>query len=101
MTRVQFLGARLERKIIQMVEQTAKEERVDKTQALKELLLLGRKQYLINKHIELYRRGLCSVDKAAEEVGITMVEMMQEVVKAGLKSTETIEEYKKGLALLQ
>lgn len=97
MTNVQFLGARLENDIIKMIEETAKEERVDKTRALKELVLLGRKQYLINKYVELYRRGLCSVDKAAEGIGITISEMMQEIVKVGLKSSETIEEYKKGL----
>ena len=100
MSEVEFLGARLEKKIIKMVEKTAEEERVDKTKALKELILLGRKQLLLNKYIEYYRKGLCSLDKAAQEVGITVAEMMHEAVKAGIQSTETREEYRKGLKLL-
>ena len=100
MAEVEFLGARLEKEIIEMVEETAKEEHVDKTKALKELIQLGRKQFLIHKYMELYRLGRCSIDKAAQAVGITVHEMMQEAVKLGIKSTQTIEEYKNGLRLL-
>lgn len=100
MSEVEFLGARLEKDIIKMVEETAKEERVDKTKALKDLILLGRKLFLINRYLQLYREGLCSVDKAADSCGITVCEMMKEAAKEGIKSTETIEEYKTGLKLL-
>ena len=84
-----------------MVEETAREEHVDKTKALKDLIMLGRKQFLLNKYLDLYRKGRCSLDKAAEKVGITVSEMMKEVVTEGIKSTETIEEYRKGLELLK
>lgn len=100
MTEVEYIGARLEEEIVQMVEDTATEEHIDKTKALKELILLGRKQFLLNKYLEFYRKGQCSLDKAAEEVGITVNEMMEETIKAGIFSIETVEEYKKGLALL-
>lgn len=100
MSEVEFLGARLEKDIINMVEQTAKEGHVDKTKALKELVILGRKQYLLQKQLEEYRKGKCSIDKAAQIVGITIPEMMQEAVKEGIKSSETIEEYREGLKLL-
>ena len=36
MAEAEFLGARLDKDTIRMVEDTAKEERVDKTKALKE-----------------------------------------------------------------
>ena len=100
MSEAEFFGARLEREIARMVEDTAKEERVDKTKALKELIVLGRRQFLLGKHLELYRMGKCSIDKAAEKTGITVAEMMEEAAKAGIKSSETMEEYKKGLRLL-
>ena len=45
MAEVEFLGARLEKDILTMVEETAKEEHVDKTKALKDLIILGRKQF--------------------------------------------------------
>jgi len=101
MAKVEFLGARLEREILGMVEETAKEEHVDKTKALKDLIIRGRKQILLDRYLELYRKGRCSIDKAAEKVGITVIEMMKEAVAEGIKSTETIEEYRAGLKLLE
>ncbi|MBI2106940.1 hypothetical protein HYT57_03065 [Candidatus Woesearchaeota archaeon] len=101
MTKVEFLGARLEQDILRMVEETAKEEHVDKTKALKDLIILGRKQLLLNKYLSLYRNGRCSLDKAAEKSGITVSEMMNEAAADGIKSTETIEEYRAGLKLLE
>lgn len=100
MSEAQYLGARLGEDIIKMVEETAEEEHVDKTKALKDLIILGRRQFLVGKYLQQYREGKCSLDKAAEEVGITVTEMMQEAAKAGITSTETIEEYRKGLVLL-
>ena len=101
MAEVKFLGARLEMDILAMVEETAKEEHVDKTKALKDLIILGRKQFLIKKYVNLYRDGGCSIDKAAERCKITVSEMMKEASKEGIKSSETIEEYRNGLELLK
>lgn len=49
---------------------------------------------------ELYQQGKCSLDKAAKMVGLTIHEMMEEAVKAGIQSEQTIEEYKRGILLL-
>ena len=100
MTEAEFLGARLDREIVMMVEETAAEEHVDKTKALKELITLGRKQYLLQKYMDWYRDGKCSLDKVAENVGITVAEAMQEAAKAGIRSEETVEEYRRGVQLL-
>jgi predicted HTH domain antitoxin len=101
MSGAEFFGARLERDIIKMIENTAEEERVDKTKALKELVILGRKHFLTRKFLEMYRTGKCSIDKAAESTGITISEMMDEAAKAGIKSSETVEDYRTGLELLR
>ncbi len=100
MSEIEFLGARMEKEIIEMVEETAEEEQVDKTKALKELIILGRKKYLLEKYLRLYGEGKCSLDKAAKMAELTVHEMMEEAAKAGLGSQETIEEYKRGLELL-
>jgi len=100
MSEIEFLGARLEKEIVKMVEDTANEEYSDKTKALKDLIILGRKQFLLKKCLEQYRNGECSIDKCAEIVGITVNEMMREAVSSGIRSDETIEEYRNGLKLL-
>lgn len=101
MTKAVYLGARLDDTIVRMVELTAQEEHLDKTSALKELIIIGRRQFLIDKHLNDYRLGRCSLDKAASLVGITISEMMQEAAKVGIRSTETIEEFRRGLKLLK
>ncbi len=100
MSEVEFVGARMEREIVHMIEETAEEEHIDKTKALKQLVILGRKEYLLQKYLQMYREGRCSLDKAAEEVGITIWEMMKEASNAGIQSNETIDEYKEGLKYL-
>ncbi len=100
MSEIEFVGARMEKEIVHMIEETAEEEQVDKTKALKQLVILGRKEYLLQKYLQLYREGRCSLDKAAEEIGITMWEMMKEATNAGIQSNQTIDEYKEGLKYL-
>ena len=46
------------------------------------------------------REGLISVDKAAKLVGITVSEMMKAIALHGIKSEETLEEYRRGVKLL-
>lgn len=55
---------------------------------------------ILKKAITLLSEGKYSIDKAAELVGITVSEMMDEAVKSGIQSSETIEEYRKGAELL-
>jgi len=65
------------------------------------LIILGRKQFLIKRYLDMYKHEQCSIDKAAQACRITVNEMMKEAMKEGIKSSETMEEYKKGLELLK
>ncbi|HLC20000.1 MAG TPA: hypothetical protein VJK72_03700 [Candidatus Nanoarchaeia archaeon] len=100
MSEAKFLGVRLERDFFKMVEETADDEHTDRTTALKQLIELGRKEFLLRKYLELYRTGRCSIDKAAKAVGITLPEMMKKAADEGITSSETLEEYREGLKRL-
>lgn len=100
MTKAKFIGARIEPEFAKMIDETAEEEKVDKSTALKELIKHGRQKLLENRAIELYRNGRISVDKAAEMLSMTVSETMKLFAAAGLKSEETFEEYSSGLRLL-
>ncbi len=95
-----FLGARVEQDIYGIVEEVASEEHVDKTTALKLLVEAGWKEMKLEKALTLYRNGSVSIDAAAKIAGITVNNMMQLAVAYGIKSEETIEDYKMGLKLL-
>lgn len=100
MSEAKFIGARIAPEIAKMIDETAKEEKVDKSTALKELIQFGRQKLLEKRAIELYRDGKISVDKAADMLSVTVNEVMKLFSDAGIKSEETLEEYSAGLKLL-
>lgn len=100
MTNKKFLGVRVEPQIYEIVDRIADEEKVDKTKALKMLVFAGWKGIRLEKALENYRKGIISLDKAAEMAGITLNEMMQYAAASGLKSSETIQEFREGLKIL-
>lgn len=95
-----FLGARMEPEIIKIVDKVSEENRVDRTSAIKLLVTAGWKELSLRKALELYREGKASVDKAAKIAGLTVSEMMEEIAVNGIKSEETIEEYRRGIKVL-
>ncbi|MBI4146650.1 UPF0175 family protein, partial [Candidatus Woesearchaeota archaeon] len=97
MAEAKFVGVRLAPDILKLVEQTAKEEYLDKSGALRELIVAGREKKLEQRVLEFYRMGRISADRAAEIAGITLTEMMSLISQAGLKSEETFAEYQEGL----
>lgn len=100
MVKTKFLGARIEPELYEMIDKTAEEEKVDKTQAIKILILTGWKGLKLEKALEKYRKGIISIDKAAELAKLTVHEMMQEAAARGIKSSETIDEFRRGLKYL-
>lgn len=60
----------------------------------------GWRELRLEKALELYRNGKASVDKTAKIAGLTVSEMMEEIAASGIKSEETIEEYKQGIKTL-
>lgn len=54
----------------------------------------------LDKALQLYQEGRISVDKAAKIAGLTVSEMMDEISAYGIKSDETIEEYREGVKIL-
>ncbi len=95
-----FLGARIEPEILSLVDKTAEENKTDRTNAIKILISAGWKGLNLEKALQLYKDGKISIDKAAKTAGLTINEIMNEITAKGIRSEETIEEYKEGIRLL-
>jgi len=95
-----FLGARMETEILEIVDKVSEEKKIDRTSAIKVLVRAGWKELTLEKALELYRNGKVSIDKAAKIAGITVSEMMDKIAEHGIKSDETIEEYREGIKML-
>ena len=100
MTKTKFVGLRMEENIYEMVDDIATHENLDKSSALKILIKEGWKGMKLKKALDLYAQGLVSVDKAAKMAKLTISEMMNQIAKNGIKSEETLEEYREGVHLL-
>ena len=100
MHKTKFFGARIEEEIYDLINKIAEEENLDKTSAIKILIKEGWKGLRLKKALNQYEKGLISVDKAADLAGFTVNEIMKIIASYGIKSEETIEEYRKGVQKL-
>ncbi len=95
-----FVGARMEPEIIDIVNRVSEENKIDRTSAIKILVYAGWKELRLEKALALYKEGQISVDKAAKIAELTVSEMMEVIAAHGIKSDETIEEYRRGVKVL-
>lgn len=100
MHKTKFLGARIEKEIYEIINKVSQEEDLDKSSTIKMLIKEGWKGLKLKKVLNQYEQGLISVDKAAKLCGITINGMMKEIASHGIKSEETLEEYRKGVKIL-
>ena len=100
MNKTRFFGARMEKEVYDMIDKVSQEENLDKTAATKLLIEQGWNEFRLKKALNQYQEGLVSVDRAAKIAGLTVSEMMREISNKGIKSEETLEEYRKGIRIL-
>ncbi len=93
----EVVSVRLEEEILKYAEQKAKEEKIPKSAALRKLLALGLEYDKLKKAIELYRDKKVSLGKAAEIANMPVTQMMDWVVRFGVKGNVALEDYKAGL----
>lgn len=89
---------RLPRKVVKELDDKAKSEKTDRTTILRKLLEEGLKNSKKDEAIQLYKENRISLSEAARRAGLYVGEMMEELVRKGVKSTMTVEDYKKSLA---
>ncbi len=99
--KTELISARLPREAMVAIEERAADEKIDKTTALKQLLLLGSKQWRLEKAVKLYQLGKISTGKAAKVAGVSLWEMMDELKRRNIPSSLTKNEYLQGLKNLE
>lgn len=80
---------RIPARLIELAELRAREEYVDKTTALKQLLYWGAEDYVL----ELLHKGRISTGKAAELLGKTVYEIQEKLRERGITAGATLEQY--------
>ena len=80
---------RIPARLIELAEFRGREEYVDKTTALKQLLYYGAEDYVL----DLLSRGKISMGKAAELLEKTVFEIQQKALEKGIEIGATISQY--------
>ncbi len=89
---------RLPENVVKALDERAKEEKTDRTNALRKLLEEAIKVWKVEQAANLYKKGNVSLSVAAKMAELSVGEMMDELVKRGVKSDLTVEGYKESLA---
>ncbi len=87
------ISARFAKDEIAVIEERARDEKTDKTTALRRIFDLGAKQYKLEKAVKQYSESKVSMGRAAELAGISIWEMMDELKQRNVSNPLTKEDY--------
>lgn len=96
----EVISARLSKDRIELIEEMAREERVDKSTILDRALERYTKEWKLQKATESYREGLVTLSRAAEIAGISIWEMIDVISKKKIPPQYDIEDLDEDLKAL-
>lgn len=68
------LTGRLDKRQVEELEKISREEKIDRSTALRKILDIGIGEYSKKKAVDDYRKGKMSIGKAAEEAKVSVAE---------------------------
>ena len=99
--KTEMVSARFAKEDTELIEESAREEKTDKTTALKKIFALGAKQYRQEKAIKQYQEGRISLGKAAELANASLWEIMEKLKRRNIASCLEKEDFLQGLKNLE
>ena len=101
MRSTEVISARVPKERAQLLEEIAREEKVDKSTILVRALDHYVREWKIKKAIESYMNGSATLPKAAEIAGISVWEMIELLAERGIFSQYSIEDLEEDLRALK
>lgn len=83
---------RIPENLLSLVDAKAREERTDRSTALRQLLYAGAEDYVL----ELLGRGRISASRAAELLDVSVYRVNESMRERGIGASSTLEEHEKG-----
>ncbi len=68
------LSGRVHKRQVDQLDRISREEKIDRSTALRKVLDIGLEQYNKQKAVEEYRKGRVSIGRAAEIAGVSIAE---------------------------
>ncbi len=94
------IGVRIPKKMLEVLEERAEEENVDRSTIIRQLVVKGLKEYKKEKAAKFYRSGKISISGAAGMAELTIREMIDYLIENGYRSVYTYEDLRKEIKVL-
>lgn len=84
---------RLPKELFKVIEHRARQEKIDESTAIRQLLALGAEGYAV----ELFRQGKVTLNEAAELAGVTVRQMIDLLQRHGVRGNVRLDQQKRAL----
>lgn len=101
MSETTSIGVRLSKNVLDYIESEAKKENVDRSVIIRRLMDKGIAELKKENAADLYMEGKTSISGAAEMASLTIPEMVEYLVSKGYKSDYSVEDFRRGVTLLE
>ena len=95
------VSARLPREMVKLIEEIAREEKIDKSTVVERALEHYMREWRLNKAVESYRDGLVTLSRAAEIAGVSIWEMIDVLVQKKVTLQYSVEDLEEDLRALE
>ena len=95
------VGVRLSKKVLEYIDNQAKKESVDRSVVIRRLVERGAAEFEKEKAAKLYMEGKISISGAAEIADVTIPEMVDYLVCKGYRSEYSVNDFRRGVTLLE
>jgi predicted HTH domain antitoxin len=95
------VGVRLSKKLLDYIDKEAEKESVDRSVIIRKLVERGVAEMEKEKAAKMYMEGKVSISGAAQTARLTIPEMLDYLVSQGYKSDYSMEDFRRGVTLLE
>ena len=93
----EVVSARLPKEMVDLIEEIAREEKVDKSTVLDRALDHYTREWKLQRALESYREGAATLPRAAEIAGLSVWEMIDIISKRKIQPQYDIEDLEEDL----
>lgn len=88
---------RFPEELFKVIEHRARQEKIDESTAIRQLLALGAEEYAV----ELFRQGKITLNEAAELAGVTLRQMVDTLQRHGVRGNVRLDQQRKALVFVK
>jgi len=86
------LTTRVDERLAKLIDEVAKEERMDRSTVMRRLLAKAVRDWLIERSLKDYEEGKITLWQAAKRCGLSLWEMIDEIERRGIRISYTLED---------